>query len=312
MIHVIKSGMLTSLQDAGRCGYQHLGIPVSGAMDIQSLRMANILLGNQETEAALECTLLGPDIEFEEDCLFSIAGADMKPHLNQKELKLYHVYLGKKGDVLKLDFAVSGVRSYIAFAGGFRIEPVLGSASTDLRCRFGGYKGRKLQTGDRLELKSPKQTLPNMYKRFEDFEIHSEDETVIRVMTGPQDDYFTSKGKNTFFSGPYRIMQESDRMGYRLEGKAIEYADGVDIVSDGITFGSIQVTAAGLPIIMMADHQTTGGYAKIATVISSDLPLLAQMKPGQKIRFEPVTLKAARKFWHRQEKDIRRFRRHTN
>lgn len=312
MVQVQNGGLLTTIQDAGRYGYEHQGIPVSGAMDQTSMRLANILLGNMENEAVLECTMLGPELVFETDCLFAVTGADMQIQLNQTRLLPYHTCLGRKGDVLHLGCAANGVRSYIAFAGGICADQVLGSASTDMKCHIGGKNGRKLQAGDRLMLKAPKTELPAMYRRFEDMELQHREETMIRVIAGPQDDYFTEKGLRTFYSETYQIMQESDRMGYRLSGAAIENKSGVDIVSDGITFGSIQITASGKPIIMMADHQTTGGYAKIATVISADLPILAQLMPGDRVRFEAVTLKEARRHWKRSERQIRRFKRRTN
>ena len=312
MVQVRNGGLLTTIQDAGRYGYEHQGIPVSGAMDQTSMRLANILLGNTEDEAVLECTMLGPELMFEADCLFAVTGADMQMQLNQTGLLPYHTYLGRKGDVLHLGCATNGVRSYIAFAGGIQADSVLGSASTDMKCHIGGKDGRKLQQGDRLLFKSPKTELPAMYRRVEDMELSRRKETLIHVIAGPQADYFTEEGIRTFYSETYQIMQESDRMGYRLSGAAIENKSGVDIVSDGITFGSVQVTASGNPIIMMADHQTTGGYAKIATVISADLPILAQMMPGDHIRFEAVSLKEARRYWRRSERQIRRFRRRTN
>ncbi|WP_455715226.1 5-oxoprolinase subunit C family protein [Anaerosporobacter sp.] len=311
-IRIIKPGLMTTIQDGGRTGFQDQGIPVAGAMDLKSMRLANILLANKQSEAVIECTILGPDLEFLSDCLFAITGANMQPTINEQSIPLYHVILGKKGDILRMNMALDGVRSYLAFAGGLDIASVLGSKSTDLRCKIGGYEGRCLQTEDTIDFLKPTSHLVNMYKRYEDIQLLYREEITVRVLLGPQDEHFTEKGIETFLSTPYEIMQESNRMGYRLQGEAIEYQESVDIISDGITFGSIQIPSNGMPIIMMADHQTTGGYAKIATVVSVDLPLLAQHKIGSRIRFEAITLKEAQKLARKQEIEIKGFRHLTN
>jgi len=197
--------------------------------------------------------------------------------------------LVKKGDELKLGFAKDGLRSYLSVAGGFDLPLVMGSLSTNLKCALGGFQGRKLAAGDEIPLKRSVSSLETR-----SFSVHSQQNPLaVHVMLGPQDDYFTQDGIGSFFTEEYTVSPQSDRMGIRLEGVAVESKNGVDIISDGIAFGSVQIPAAGTPIIMMADRQTTGGYAKIATVISSDLDLLAQAKPGDKIRFHRVTAKMA-------------------
>lgn len=311
-VRIIRSGMLSTIQDKGRFGYSNQGIPVAGAMDLKSLQQANILLGNEPYEAAIECTMMGPEIEFLSDCLFTITGADMEPKLNGSDIPLYRVLLGRKGDHLSMGVARKGVRSYLAFAGGLKIPSILGSKSTDLRCGTGGFNGRRLLDQDVIELMNPKISLPNMYKRYENIMIDSQYEIIVRVMLGPQRETFTEQGIQTFLSTSYRILEDSNRMGYRLDGETIEYRDSVDIISDGIVYGSIQVTTSGMPIVMMADHQTTGGYAKIATVISTDLPLLAQQRVGTYVRFQEVSIKEAIKIARRERRVLKRFKRDTN
>jgi biotin-dependent carboxylase-like uncharacterized protein len=185
----------------------------------------------------------------------------------------------------------------------------MGSRSTNLKCGIGGLNGRKLQSGDRIGFRAPKTTLPNMYKRSRTIREFASHQITLRVVMGPQDDYFTQAGIDTFLNSTYKVSLSSDRMGYRLEGAAIQAKDGVDIISDGIAPGSIQIPSNGMPIIMMADRQTTGGYAKIATVVSVDLPSLAQRMPGDEIHFERITIKEAQKLQRRQQREWNRLQR---
>lgn len=309
-IRIINGGLLTTVQDAGRTGYQRSGFGVSGVMDQRSYQIANMLLSNDPAEAVLEATVMGPEILFQEDNLFVVTGGDFAPALDGQLIDNYKVYLGRKGSVLKLSFAREGARAYIAFAGGLDIPVVMGSRSTNLKCKIGGYQGRKLEAGDIIAFRSPAVELPNMYKRYEKIREFSEKEITLRVVPGPQEDYFTEEGLHTFFNSTYQVGQESDRMGYRLEGEAITARNGVDIISDGIAPGSIQIPASGTPIIMMADRQTTGGYAKIATVITTDLPKLAQSMPGTKIHFKQVTVEEAQKL-RRKEMHALKFLKHS-
>lgn len=304
-ISIKYGGLLTTVQDAGRKGYQTSGFGVSGVMDQRSYQIANMLLSNDPEEAVLEATVMGPEILFLEHNLFAVTGGDFAPSLDGKPIDNYAVYLGQKGSVLKLSFAKEGARAYIAFAGGLDIPMVMGSRSTNLKCRLGGFHGRKLEAGDEIAFRAPVTELPNMYKRYEKIREFSEREITLRIVPGPQDDYFSEEGMHTFFNSAYKVGQESDRMGYRLEGEAIAAKKGVDIISDGIAFGSIQVPASGMPIIMMADRQTTGGYAKIGTVITTDLPKLAQSMPGTVIHFEPVTVEEAQRL---RRKEVRRLK----
>lgn len=286
---ILSPGPLTTVQDEGRFGYMNTGFSPGGAMDLGALRLANLLVGNKMGEGALEMTMAGITATFSCDSVIAVTGADVSPVLNGKSISMNESILVKKGDELKLGFASNGLRSYLAVAGGFDLPLVMGSLSTNLKCALGGFHGRKLAAGDEIPLKT---SVSSFEKR--SFVPTAQNGTLdIHVMLGPQEDYFTSDGIRNFFTEEYTVSPQSDRMGIRLEGAAVESKNGVDIISDGIAHGSVQIPAAGTPILMMADRQTTGGYAKIATVISSDLDLLAQAKPGSKIRFHCVTAKMA-------------------
>ena len=293
-MQIILAGPLSTIQDSGRTGYLKSGIGTSGVMDRESYETANRLLGNSRNEAVIEATLMGPVISFDSDCVCCITGADMSPQLDKTPVAMYRPFLIRAGQTLSLSMAVNGCRSYIGFAGGIDVPCVLGSRSTNLKCHMGGFKGRALQNGDILSLgftdADPSGLIHNQAAK----PVFASSITV-RVIEGPQAEYFTDKGKHDFYHHPYVVSPESDRMGYRMEGPAIENVNGVDIVSDGIAPGSIQVPPSGKPIILLADRQTTGGYAKIATVISEDISKIAQLKPGDTIVFQKVDIKQIQK-----------------
>ncbi|RXI45223.1 KipI antagonist [Clostridium tetani] len=303
-INIKKPGLLTLIQDRGRYGYQQFGVPVSGVMDSFSHRVANILLGNNENEATLEITVLGPEIEFMNNSVIAITGGDLSPTLNGEPISMWQSVEVKKGDTLAFTGIKNGCRSYIAFAGGMQVEEVMGSKSTYVKAKIGGLHGDKLKVGDILKIGDLKNK-SNKYRKLpnEDVPNYSND-LELRVVLGPQEDYFTEKGLDKFLSAEYKVTNECDRMGYRLEGEVIEHINGGDIISDGINFGAIQVPSHGQPIIMMSDRQTAGGYTKIANVISIDLPKIAQAKPGDSIRFKKVTIYEAQKLLKEMEEDI--------
>ncbi|NLA76553.1 MAG: biotin-dependent carboxyltransferase family protein [Clostridiales bacterium] len=301
----ISPGALTTVQDLGRYGYMQFGFSASGAMDARSARIANLLADNDERDGVLEMTMLGIKADFDEDCVIALAGADMKPELNGESVPMYAALEVKAGDVLSLSPASGGLRCYMAVSGGFDIPLVMGSFSTNLKCAVGGFCGRALRAGDILGFRNERKTLFGIASRRlneEDIPAGSDE---IRVVAGPQDDYFTGEGSDTFFSEAYTLSNASDRMGLRLEGKSIAAKEKSDIISDGIALGSVQIPASGKPIIMMADRQTTGGYAKIATVISADISVLAQKRPGDVIRFKQVSIKEAQKIYKAQERFFR-------
>lgn len=294
-INIIHGGLLTTIQDKGRTGLQQYGMPVAGAMDDFSLRIANLLVGNMENEAVLEATLAGPEMQFNASTVIAVTGANMQPVLNARPMPMWRSIRVNAGDTLGFLGLKTGCRSYISFTGGIDVKTVMGSKSTYTRGGIGGYMGRKLGYGDVLDLGPAACNPEDLINRWIPFE-HIPDYRnccEVRVVLGPQDDHFTSDALESFFSSTYEITNEADRMGYRLYGPKLQHTGSADIISDGITLGSIQVPGHGMPIIMLADHQTTGGYPKIATVISPDIPVLAQLKPGDKIKFKELSIEEA-------------------
>ena len=275
---VLKGGMLTTVQDLGRTGYQSQGFSVSGVMDVRSFKIANLLLDNPENEAVLEFTLMGPSLEFTSETIIAITGGDFQPRVNKKPVKMYTALYMHKGDVLDFAGCRTGSRGYIAFSSYLDIPVVMGSRSTNIKCGIGGFKGRRLKDGDYIGFRIKRRYLPYFLSRSLELDEFDYDEVTLRVVMGPQEEVFTSAGRETFLNSEYTVTSDFDRMGCRLEGPFIAYKTTADIISDGIAFGSVQ---------------TTGGYAKIATVISVDLPKLAQCKTDNKVRFKAVTVEEA-------------------
>lgn len=301
-IRVIKPGVLTTVQDSGRIGHGRFGFNPSGVMDRRAYRLANYLVGNYTDEAVLEMTMLGGSFVFLESEYFAITGADMGATLEGLEVPMYQTVFARAGDTLSFSAAKSGVYTYIAFAGGLDVPQVLGSRSTNLKCAMGGFAGRKLRSGDILPFCAPLDHLGDLRMQKLPVENYASHTAALRVVLGPQDDYFTAQGLADFLSAPYTITENADRMGYKLAGQPIAYHDKVDIISDGIVFGSIQVPPAGMPIVMLADRQTTGGYAKIATVASVDLPYLVQKRPGDTVHFQAISAKEAETLYKQEQK----------
>lgn len=296
-IKIIHPGFLTSVQDQGRYGYQQFGVPVSGMMDGYAYRVANILVGNDEGEGVLEVTMVGPQIVFQNHMVIAITGGNLSPRINGIDIAMWQSMEVKEGDILTFQGLKSGCRSYIAFAGGIDVPVVMGSKSTYAKGKIGGHEGRTLKSGDVLKIGMPTEALHTLKGRRVPAKYIPQytDDFVVRVVLGPQDSFFTAKGIETFLSNKYVVTNECDRMGFRLDGEAIEHVGGGDIISDGIAFGAIQIPGHGKPIIMMADRQTTGGYTKIANVISTDLYKIAQAKPGDSIGFQAVTIQEAQR-----------------
>lgn len=306
---VIKGGLLTTVQDLGRNGYQAQGFNVNGVMDRRAFRIANLLLDNPENEAVLECTLIGPTLEFTAPMIISITGGDFRPEINDEEVPMYTALYVAEGDVLKLGSARSGRSCYIAFSNYLKVPVVMGSRSTNLKCRIGGFKGRKLEDGDYIETRITRRIyLPTFLSRTLPLKEYEENKATIRVILGPEEEIFSKKGIKNFLETEYTVGAEFDRMGMRLEGAYIESKRGSDIISDGIALGSIQVPSHGKPIILLADRQTTGGYGKIATVISVDLPKLVQRRMDDKIRFVAVTVEEAQRLLLLEERELQDMR----
>lgn len=292
-IIVENPGLLTTVQDEGRFGWEQFGVSPSGPMDAESFHIANILAGNDAGESALECTLAGPALRFTEDETVAVTGADMSPLLNGAPCPMNRALAIRAGDVLKLQPAKNGCRAYIAFAGGLDVPLVMGSRATGIQNKIGGLNGRRLAKGDEINFRAPSASLENMPARVSGHALRTGRENVLRVIMGPQDDRFTDEGLRTFLGEPYKVTNDCDRMGCRLEGPAIQHKTDGNIISDGIATGAIQVPTSGQPIIMMAERQTVGGYTKIAAVISADLPVIAQCRPGDVVRFRAVSLAEA-------------------
>ncbi|MCM3411577.1 biotin-dependent carboxyltransferase family protein [Metabacillus litoralis] len=318
----LRSGLLTTIQDLGRYGYQKYGVIVSGAMDSYSLRIANLLVGNSEGEAALEITLMGPTLLFEKDMLIAITGGDLSPTIEGASVPLWRPVFVKKGSKLQFGLQKSGCRAYLAVAGGFAVNEIMKSKSTYLRAEIGGYQGRAIQEGDILEvnsmsegafsqiekLKNKQNKRPfqpaNWSVRWNEF-LPLIKNPNIRVLQGAQYEKFTSHSKEQFFTQSFRVSPQSDRMGYRLSGPAIELEEKLEMLSEAVAHGTIQIPPDGNPIILLADRQTTGGYPKIGQVATVDLPVIAQVMPGQSISFTEITLEDAERLYLEKEKNLR-------
>lgn len=296
-IRILKGGMLTTVQDLGRTGYQSQGFSVAGVMDVRSFRIANLLLDNPENEPVLEFTLIGPVLEFTSATIIAITGGDFQPTINGEPAPMYTAIYVNKGDVLKFGSARTGSRGYIAFSSYLQIPVVMGSRCTNMKSRLGGFKGRRLMAGDYINFRIKRRYLPFFLSRKLEPDDFSRESAELRVVMGPQDDLFTKQGIETFLNSDYTVTSDFDRMGCRLEGPFIASKDGSDIISDGIAFGSVQVPTHGKPIVLLSDRQTTGGYAKIATVASVDIPKLIQRKTDHKIRFTPITVQEAQQLY---------------
>lgn len=304
-IKVLHPGLLTTIQDLGRFGSQKFGVIVSGAMDPISLRVANLLVGNDEGEGALEITLFGTTLQFETDQLIAITGGDLQPTIDGEEAPMWRPVLIRKGSILQFKSAINGCRAYVAFAGGIEVPEVMGSKSTYLRAAIGGLQGRALQKGDVFDsgdFNPLSRTFVHLLERmtshfkwsvnYTEFMTFNKTQT-IRVIQGAEFERFDRASQQAFFSKRYTLTTQTDRMGYRLEGESLPLSEKFELLSEGVTYGTIQVPSNGKPIILMADRQTTGGYPKIGQVISVDLPCLAQMQPNADIHFKEVSLEKA-------------------
>ena len=295
-LKVVRPGLFDTVQDHGRIGYMALGMPTAGAMDRVGLSLANALCGNLLGTAGLEIGVMGPDLLVEADSVRVALVGPLAPALIEapdgaaKPIDSDRTHLLKRGQILRVGMVEGSSTAYLAVAGGFALSPFMGSLSTYARAGVGGFHGRKLGEGDALPLVRDRALAGEDKKLGKPFDYGS---GPIRIVWGPQDDYFTERGRETFVTAEYRVSKEADRMGIRFEGPAIEHAKGADIISDGIGPGAIQVPGAGLPIVLLADRQTVGGYPKIATVASADLPRLGRLLPGHAVRFAPVPVEEA-------------------
>ena len=288
-VRVVRPGMQTTIQDAGRWGLQSRGVPVAGPMDLVSHRLANALVGNDRDAATLEVTLLGPELEFEDERLVAVSGAEFDLTLDARVVPMNAPFVVSAESHLRFGERRRGARAYIAIAGGITVPPTLGSRATHLISAMGGLEGRALRGGDRLPLGNQTHARPGAAMTADRIAPLPDGSARIRVLSGPQREYFADDALEALQSAPYTIAQNSDRMGFRLDGPRLAHARGADIISDATPLGVLQVPASGQPILLMADRQTTGGYPKLATVISADISVAGQLGPGDAIQFAVCT-----------------------
>jgi antagonist of KipI len=310
-IEIIAPGPLTTLQDLGRFGFGRYGVPPSGALDTFSLRTANLLVGNPENEACLEITMFGLRIKALRDVAIAVTGGNLKPFCNDKPSNtMWASFILEEGDTLSFRGVKGGCRSYLAIGGGFSLPEVMGSRSTNLSSGFGGLRGRALRKGDILFSNSPHLYLKSEGRGIpQDMIPFYSKQWPLRVIFGPQEDQFTEESRNTFLNAPYQVSYQSDRTGIRLAGPSVERRPEVEesIISEGVIPGAIQVPGDGQPIIILVEI-VTGGYRKIATVITADLPLLGQLKPGDRVAFKEVSLDDAYGALREMEEKIKGFK----
>ncbi|WP_455796095.1 5-oxoprolinase subunit C family protein [Clostridium butyricum] len=319
-ISILKAGLLTTIQDKGRYGYQKYGVVVSGAMDSYAMRLSNIIVGNDENEAVFEITLIGPELKIKRGNLISITGADLSPTINGVKVPMGRPVYLNEDCILKFGACIYGCRAYLSIAGGFDIPLVMESKSTYIRGEIGGKDGRALKNGDEVKIseknelsekiisklfniKSKKAfSYPKWYIKeaiFKNLEVNE-----IRVLEDRQFKDVSRESVEEFFSSEFIVDSKSDRMGYRLNGPEIKFKDNIEMISGEVSFGTIQISPDGNPIILLADRATAGGYPKIAHVIYYDFQKLVQVKPSEKIRFKNITFEEAEELYLERERYI--------
>lgn len=318
-LKIVTGGMQTTVQDRGRVGHQAQGVPVGGAMDRVALRLGNLLVGNDEGAAALESTLMGPAIAFERDALIALTGGDLEATIDGIAVPMWHPIWVERGTTLRFGRARAGCRAYVAVAGGIDVPLVFGSRSTYLRAQFGGVDGRALKSGDILHTRDLCETSRRIVAALQapgrrivvarwsagaSLRPGYADDVVVRVVRGAHFDCLTNGAQQMLFGATFRVSSASDRMGYRLEGAELALERPLELLSEGTTFGTVQLPPGGAPIVLMADAQTTGGYPRIGEVASVDLPLIAQLKPGDRLRFHLVSLDDAQTQYLVREQNI--------
>jgi antagonist of KipI len=326
-IRIIGAGLQTTIQDLGRPTHQHEGIPGCGAMDRVAHRMANILIGNDEGLATLEGALMGPALAFDEDSLIAVTGGDLGATVDGSAIGLWQPLWVPKGATLRFEKmgaamptkAGRGCRTYVSAAGGIDVPVVFGSRSTYLRASFGGLQGRALRVGDELTT-GKRSTLnnqiadsirgdgskPRAARWIAGATIRPRygEDVIVRLVEGAHTSELSNDSQTVLTSSLFRISSSSDRMGYRLEGATLSLATPREMMSEAVAFGTVQLPPGGSPIILMADRQTTGGYPRIGEVASVDLPLIAQLKPGDRLRFRFISLDEAHRLYLELERDI--------
>ena len=305
---VSKAGILDTIQDLGRHGFRKYGINSTGAMDPTALRLLNTLLGNEENEAAIECHFPAGEFIFDQECVFALGGADFSAELDGKPMDSWKPIFPRNRSVLRFLRPRLGQRAYLAVSGGISIGKWLNSAGTDLNAVRGGIEGRKLKSGDVIEFQAGSalqlpsvriaSSLISRYSRF----------PTVRVIKGPEFDLLDGESRQKLVSSNFQISTESNRMGYQLIGDALNLEAPREYISSGVTFGTVQLLSDGQLIVLMADHQTTGGYPRIANIIEADLSLMAQLGPGDKAAFHLLSIEEAERTYAEFERDLRRLK----
>jgi antagonist of KipI len=320
-IVVASPGLLTSVQDLGRVGYQHLGVGPAGAMDPVSHRLANLLVGNPAGAAALEITLAGPTLLFERDALIALCGADLSPDIEGQPVRRWRPTLVRAGALLSFGAPAQGCRCCLAVAGGFQVQEVMRSRSTQLKAGFGGFKGRPLKGGDRLETGPCEDGLyPALRRRFDrsgqpslslDWfpawyrEIEFLRPARLRIIPGPQWPLLTADARRSLLEKSFQVAPNSDRMGLRLSGPRLALERPLEMISSGVAAGTLQLPPDGAPILLMADRQTTGGYPRLGELASVDLATAAQLRSLETVRFTTITLEKAQELLLQREARFR-------
>lgn len=324
-LRIAAAGLQTTVQDLGRRDHQRDGVPGGGAMDRSALRVGNALVGNDAGAAALEATLIGPAIVFGDSTLIALTGGDLEPTIDGEPIPMWRPIVVPQGATLRFGRPKVGCRAYVSVAGGIDVPLIFGSRSTYLRGQFGGHQGRALKAGDVLGT-GEKPPLAGCItaairgaKGNEGLAIASwsaaytlrmrySPDPVVRLIPGTHADALAAPSRTRLFSSSFNISSSSDRMGYRLEGVELPLKNPVELLSEGVAFGTVQLPPDGMPIVLMADRQTTGGYPRIGEVASVDLPLIAQLKPGDRLRFRPISIEEAQSLYLTHEQDLAQVR----
>ena len=309
-ILINKAGILTTVQDLGRHGFRRFGINPNGAMDRTAVRLLNALLDEDENAAVLEMHFPAPEVIFEEPARFALGGANFSARLNGAALENWRPIFAEKGSNLKFSEKISGSRAYLSIKGGFKIDGWLGSASTNLKAEIGGFHGRKLEPGDRISFNS------NLKFEISDFEFKVSNSLIpfyskfptVRVVAGAEFELLTAISQENFLKTDFTISQNSDRMGFRLAGAPLYPLHPKELVSSAVNFGTVQLLPDGQLIVLMADHQTTGGYPRIANVVAADLPLLAQLGTNERVAFHLISTAEAENLSMKFERELRLLR----
>ncbi|HVV96614.1 MAG TPA: biotin-dependent carboxyltransferase family protein [Rhodanobacteraceae bacterium] len=309
-VEVLKAGLLTTVQDLGRFGCAMLGVGRAGVMDDAAMRIANALVGNAIDAPVLELTLVGPRLRFDAAATIAIAGAEFSAHIGDREIDAWRPIDIEAGEEIEIGHARRGLRAWLAICGGIVVEPTLGSASTDVNAGLGGFDGRALRNGDRLEIGTFFRFAPSPAKRPSTWSIDprpwfdSDPDRPIRLVRGTHFDTLDAASRSRLFEMRFRVASESNRVGVRLDGSRLALASPIELVSEPLAFGTLQLPPDGQPIALMAEHPTVGGYPRIAQIALVDLPRLAQRRPGETVRFAEIDLDAAQTRYLERERAL--------